>query len=215
MSNPNEKSPHYAIKDALPIAPVKLAALEGCRDFAQMVDAHLVAFRRQDAEELDMRRDDRNYRNYVKDSFLLKFSCIRFGSGEGKCVVEESVRGCDIFALVDVTNYTITYKVNGNLNHMSPDNHFQDLKRLIAATTAGAHRVNVIMPFLYEGRQHKRNKRESLDCAIALQELAKMGVANIITFDAHDPRVQNSIPLSGFDNFLPTYQLMKTLLAHD
>ena len=130
-------------------------------------------------------------------------------------MINESVRGADIFAMVDVTNYSLTYNVSGFTNHMSPDDHFQDLKRVIGSSVATAHRVNVIMPFLYEGRQHKRTKRESLDCAMALEELVNMGVSNIITFDAHDPRVQNSIPLSGFDNFMPTYQFVKTLLKHD
>lgn len=129
--------------------------------------------------------------------------------------MEESVRGTDIYAMVDVTNYSLTYKVSGFTNHMSPDDHYQDLKRIIGATVSTAHRVNVIMPFLYEGRQHKRTHRESLDCAMMLEELVNMGVQNIITFDAHDPRVQNAIPLSGFDNFMPTYQFVKALFKHD
>ena len=121
-------------------------------------------------------------------------------------IVNESVRGTDIFCMVDVTNHSLTYKMSGYVNHMSPDDHYQDLKRIIGATASTAHRINVIMPFLYESRQHKRTHRESLDCAMALEELVSMGVSNIITFDAHDPRVQNAIPLSGLDNFMPTYQ---------
>lgn len=205
----------YVFNDVLPVAPLKIAALESCRDLAQKVNDHVVQFRRNDAEELLRRKKDLNYRGYDVDSYLLKCSCPRFGSGEAKAVVNESVRGVDLFAMVDITNYSIPYTVCGYTNHMSPDDHYQDLKRIIGATVATAHRVNVIMPFLYEGRQHKRTKRESLDCAMALEELVKMGVSNIITFDAHDPRVQNAIPLHGFDNFMPTYQFVKTLFDHD
>ena len=206
---------NYVFHDSLPVAPLKLAALESCMDLAAQVNDHIVSFRRNDIEELLRRKEDLNYRGYDVDSYLLDLKCPRFGSGEAKAVINESVRGADIFAMVDVTNYSLTYNVSGFTNHMSPDDHYQDLKRVIGASVATAHRVNVIMPFLYEGRQHKRTKRESLDCAMALEELVKMGVSNIITFDAHDPRVQNSIPLSGFDNFMPTYQFVKTLLKHD
>lgn len=206
---------HYVFNDILPIAPLKIAALESCRSFAEKVNSHIVEFRKNDTEELIRRQKDLNYRGYNVDSYLLKCSCPRFGSGEAKAVIHESVRGADLFAMVDVTNYSISYSVCGYTNHMSPDDHFQDLKRIIGATVATAHRVNVIMPFLYEGRQHKRTKRESLDCAMALEELISMGVSNIITFDAHDPRVQNAIPLSGFDNFMPTYQFIKTLFGYD
>ena len=142
------------------------------------------------------------------DSYLLDCSCPRFGTGEAKAVINESVRGADLYIMVDITNYSLSYSMYGYTNHMSPDDHYQDLKRIIGASVATAHRVNVIMPFLYEGRQHKRSKRESLDCAMALRELVSMGVSNIITFDAHDPRVQNAIPLHGFDNFMPTYQFV-------
>lgn len=206
---------NYVFHDSLPVAPLKLAALESCRELATQVNDHIVSFRRNDMEELLRRKEDLNYRGYDVDSYLLDLKCPRFGSGEAKAVINESVRGADIFAMVDVTNYSLTYNVSGFTNHMSPDDHYQDLKRVIGSSVATAHRVNVIMPFLYEGRQHKRTKRESLDCAMALEELVKMGVSNIITFDAHDPRVQNSIPLSGFDNFMPTYQFVKTLLKHD
>ena len=205
---------NYVFNDSLPVAPLKIAALESIKPFAQKVNDHIVRFRRNDTEELIRRKADLHYRGYDVDSYLLDCTCSRFGSGEAKAVINESVRGADIFIMVDVTNYSMTYKVSGNINHMSPDDHYQDLKRIIGATAATAHRVNVIMPFLYEGRQHKRTKRESLDCAMALQELVAMGVSNI-TFDAHDPRVQNAIPLNGFDNFMPTYQFVKALFKHD
>lgn len=205
----------YVFNDVLPVAPLKIAALESCRGLAQKVNDHVVQFRRNDAEELLRRKQDLNYRGYDVDSYLLDCSCPRFGTGEAKAEIHESVRGVDLFAMVDITNYSIPYTVCGYTNHMSPDDHYQDLKRIIGATSATAHRVNVIMPFLYEGRQHKRTKRESLDCAMALEELVKMGVSNIITFDAHDPRVQNAIPLHGFDNFMPTYQFVKALFEHD
>ena len=205
----------YVFSDSLPVAPLKIAALESCRPLAQKVNDHIVNFRKNDTEELLRRKADLRYRGYDVSSYLLDFSCPRFGSGEAKAIVNESVRGTDIFAMVDVTNYSMTYTLSGITNHTSPDDHYQDLKRVIAATVATAHRVVVVMPFLYEGRQHKRSKRESLDCALALQELADMGVSNIVTFDAHDPRVQNAIPLCGFDNFMPTYQFMKALFQHD
>lgn len=205
----------FVFQNSLPVAPLKLAALESCRDLAQKVNDHIVTFRKNDTEELLRRKEDLNYRGYDAESYLLNCACPRFGTGEAKAVLNESVRGTDIFAMADITNYSLTYTVNGYTNHMSPDDHFQDLKRIIGACSATAHRVNVIMPFLYEGRQHKRSKRESLDCAMALVELINMGVSNIITFDAHDPRVQNAIPLHGFDNFMPTYQFVKALFSHD
>ncbi len=205
----------FVFQNSLPVGPLKLAALDSCRDLAQKVNDHIVTFRKNDTEELLRRKEDLNYRGYDAESYLLKCSCPRFGTGEAKAVLNESVRGTDIFAMADITNYSLTYTVNGYTNHMSPDDHFQDLKRLVGACGATAHRVNVIMPFLYEGRQHKRSKRESLDCAMALVELINMGVSNIITFDAHDPRVQNAIPLKGFDNFMPTYQFVKALFSHD
>ena len=205
----------FVFQNSLPVGPLKLAALESCKDLAQKVNDHIVTFRKNDTEELLRRKEDLNYRGYDAESYLLNCSCPRFGTGEAKAVLNESVRGTDIFAMADITNYSLTYTVNGYTNHMSPDDHFQDLKRIIGACSATAHRVNVIMPFLYEGRQHKRSKRESLDCAMALVELINMGVSNIITFDAHDPRVQNAIPLHGFDNFMPTYQFVKALFSHD
>ena len=208
-------SNQYVFNDRLPIAPLKIAALESCRPLAEMVNSHIVNFRRNDSEELKRRQQDLQYRGYDVDSYLLDCVCPRFGTGEAKGVINESVRGTDIFVMVDVTNYSLTYKISGYVNHMSPDDHYQDLKRIIGACASTAHRINVIMPFLYESRQHKRTNRESLDCAMALEELIHMGVDNIITFDAHDPRVQNAIPLSGLDNFMPTYQFVKAIFQHD
>lgn len=201
----------YAFKNTLPVAPLKICALESCRDFAEKVDKYIVDFRRNDTAALLSERANVEYRGYDRSSYLINASCPRFGTGEGKAVINESVRGSDLFIMVDVVNYSLTYSVCGHTTCMSPDDHYQDLKRTIAASVANAHRVNVVMPFLYEGRQHKRNKRESLDCATALEELSNMGVSNIITFDAHDPRVQNAIPLHGFDNFMPTYQFIKAI----
>ena len=204
----------YSFENSIPIGPLKIAALDSCKDVAKKGDDYIVSFRQHDAEALAQRQSMLDFRGYDSKSYLLDFSCPRFGSGEAKCVLKESVRGSDIFAMVDVTNYSLTYQLCGEVNHMSPDNHYQDLKRLIGSCR-GARRVNVVMPFLYEGRQHKRNRRESLDCALALEELIDMGVSNIITFDAHDPRVQNAIPLHGFDNFTPPYQFIKALLKKE
>ncbi|MBQ6361015.1 MAG: ribose-phosphate pyrophosphokinase [Lachnospiraceae bacterium] len=187
----------------LPRGPLALIALPGCEDLVSHVDSYLASWRR--TRELPVA-------GYRKDSFLLNVSLPRFGSGEGKGVLNASVRGLDIFIIADVSNYSVEYSMYGEKNPMSPDDHFQNLKRIIAAVGGKAKRVNVIMPFLYEGRQHKRQARESLDCAVALQELAAMGVENIITFDAHDPRVQNAIPMNGFETIMPTYQFMKTLM---
>ena len=157
-------------------------------------------------------KKDPAFHGYIENNYLVSLSTPRFGTGEAKAVFGESIRGKDLFLLVDVCNHSITYEMNGYTNHMSPDDHYQDLKRVISACNGKARRINVIMPFLYEGRQHKRNGRESLDCAYALEELRDMGISNFITFDAHDPRVQNSIPLNGFDNFTPPYQFIKALL---
>lgn len=197
------------LERSIPVAPLKIAALKGCMDLASEVDNYLVQFRH---DLVAHNSHSINWSGYVEDSFLLGCDCPRFGSGEAKGKITESVRGMDLFLMVDVINHSITYKMYGYENHMSPDDHYQDLKRIIAAATGKAHRINVIMPFLYESRQHKRTSRESLDCALALQELVSMGVSNIITFDAHDPRMMNSIPLSGFDNFMPTYQFLKALI---
>ena len=197
------------LENSIPVAPIKIAALKGCEELAKKVDQYLVQFRK------DLVAHNANglaLSGYSEESFLVDCECPRFGSGEAKGKLNESVRGKDLFVMCDITNYSIKYRINGYENHMSPDDHFQDLKRIISAATGKAHRINVIMPFLYEGRQHKRTKRESLDCALALQELVNMGVSNIITFDAHDPRVMNAIPLNGFDSFMPTYQFLKALL---
>ena len=197
-----------ALEKTLPIAPLKLVAMESCKDLGHKVNDYLVSFRKDTINEITT---SPLYTNYKSNSYLVDCSCPRFGSGEAKGILKETIRGTDLFIMTDVCNYSLTYSVNGHLNHMSPDDHYQDLKRIISAATGKAHRINVIMPFLYESRQHKRTKRESLDCALALEELNAMGVTNIITFDAHDPRVQNAIPLSGFDSFDPPYQFMKAL----
>ena len=197
------------LEKSTPVAPVRIAALAGCQDLANEVDKKLVKFRK---ELVAKKKPSQIPQGYSLPSFLVDSEIIRFGTGEGKGHIKESVRGADLFIMVDITNYSLTYKVCGHENHMSPDNHFQDLKRIISAATGKAHRINVIMPFLYEGRQHRRTKRESMDCALMLQELRDMGVSNFITFDAHDPRVQNAIPLDGFDNFFPTYQFLKALV---
>lgn len=194
---------------SIPVAPLKLATTEGCRDFATKVNDTLVQYRHTNPSHA---ADNIACKGYSETSYLIDCSCPRFGSGEGKGILHESVRGTDLYIFSDITNYSVTYKVCGMTNYMSPDNHFQDIKRLISASDGKAKRLNVIMPFLYEGRQHKRSGRESLDCALALQELVNMGVTNILTFDAHDPRVQNAVPLISFDTFMPTYQFLKAIL---
>lgn len=197
------------LENAMPVAPLKVIALESAKDLGNKVNDYLVKFR---ANINNVHKNDPSMIGYVSDNYLVNELTPRFGTGEGKAVINESIRGKDVYFLVDVCNHSLTYKMFGQENHMSPDDHYQDLKRLIAAATGKAHRITVIMPFMYEGRQHKRNGRESLDCAYALEELASMGVDNFITFDCHDPRVQNSTPLCGFDNFTPNYQFAKTLL---
>ena len=197
------------LEKTLPMAPLKIVALDSCKELGQKVNDYIVSFRNSATETSPELAE---LANYDFDNYLVEASCPRFGSGEAKGMLKESVRGKDLFIMVDVCNHSLTYSVNGYTNHMSPDDHYQDLKRIISAATGKARRINVIMPFLYESRQHKRSKRESLDCALALEELTAMGVSNIITFDAHDPRVANAIPLKGFDNFMPTYQFMKALL---
>ena len=196
------------LEKTLPVAPLKLVAMESCSELGQKVNDHIVSFRKNTINEVS---ESPLYVNYRSKNYLVDCCCPRFGSGEGKGILKETIRGTDLFIMTDVCNHSLTYTVNGHPNHMSPDDHFQDLKRIISAATGKAHRITVIMPFLYESRQHKRTKRESLDCALALEELASMGIANIITFDAHDPRVQNAIPLNGFDSFNPLYQFMKAL----
>ena len=200
------------MEKALPTAPLKIAALESCKDLAEKVDPYIVSFRKTSLHDFLY---PAIYSSYEADSYLAKNSCPRFGSGEAKGMFGESIRGKDLFIMVDVCNYSQTYSLCGMVNHMSPDDHYQDLKRVIAAAGGKARRINVIMPFLYESRQHKRSGRESLDCALALEELVDMGVENIITFDAHDPRVQNAIPLKGFETVQPIYQFIKYLLKNE
>ncbi len=200
------------ILDNIPIGSLGIIALDGCKDMGKMIDEFLVTWRKEESPVVH--KDDVVYNGYERDTYLVDARIPRFGSGEAKGIIGESVRGRDLYLMVDVCNYSLTYSLSGYTNHMSPDDHFQNLKRVIAAVGGKARRLNVIMPFLYESRQHKRNSRESLDCALALQELVRMGVDNIITFDAHDPRVQNAIPLSGFETVKPTYQFMQGLLRN-
>ena len=199
------------ILENIPVGSLGLISLAGCEELGKKVDDYLVKWRHESGNAF---LDDIAFSGYEKDSYLLDARVPRFGSGEAKGVLGESVRGKDLYLMVDVCNYSITYSLAGKTNHMSPDDHFQNLKRIIAAIGGKGRRINVIMPFLYESRQHKRSSRESLDCALALQELVRMGVENIITFDAHDPRVQNAIPLSGFETVSPTYQFIKGLLRN-
>nr|WP_304580836.1 ribose-phosphate pyrophosphokinase [uncultured Acetatifactor sp.] len=200
----------HEIENAMPVAPLKIIALSSARKMGERVNDYLVEFRKNIHN--DKVKTDPAFQGYSEDNYLAEVETPRFGSGEGKASIQESIRGKDLFLLVDVCNHSITYNMHGFTNHMSPDDHYQDLKRVISACNGKAHRINVIMPFLYEGRQHKRNGRESLDCAFVLRELRDMGIANFITFDAHDPRVQNAIPLNGFDNFTTPYQFIKALL---
>lgn len=195
--------------NTIPVGPLALVPLSGCKEMGAKVDSYLAEWRRERENE---HKSSITFAGYQKDSYIVEAKVPRFGSGEAKGVLEKSVRGDDVFVMVDVCNYSLTYSMCGHVNHMSPDDHYQNLKRVIASIGGKAKRINVIMPFLYESRQHKRTGRESLDCALALQELVRMGVSNIITFDAHDPRVQNAIPLRGFETVMPTYQFIKYLL---
>lgn len=195
----------------IPVGALGIIALDGCKEMGKRVDDYIVKWRREDGPEY---KNDIVFNGYERDTYLVNAKVPRFGSGEAKGILGESVRGRDLYLMVDVCNYSLTYSLTGHINHMSPDDHYQNLKRVIAAIGGKGRRINVIMPFLYESRQHKRSSRESLDCALALQELVRMGVDNIITFDAHDPRVQNAIPLSGFETVRPTYQFIKGLLRH-
>ena len=200
------------IIETIPVGPLGLIPLKSCTGLGKKVDDYLVEWRRERESE---HKSTIAFSGYQRDSYILEANTPRFGSGEGKGTIEESVRGDDLYIMVDVCNYSLTYSLFGMTNHMSPDDHFQDLKRIIAAAAGKARRINVIMPFLYESRQHKRSGRESLDCAMALQELVNMGVENISTFDAHNPRVQNSIPLKGFETVQPIYQFLKHLLKNE
>lgn len=202
---------HNKLAETIPVGNLGILALESSREMGNRVNDYIVEWRQ---ERSRMEAPASSIADYSKDSYLIDCACPRFGSGEAKGLIRESVRGDDLFLLVDVCNYSLTYKVCGQVNHMSPDDHYQDLKRLIAAVGGKARRITVIMPFLYESRQHRRSSRESLDCALALQELTQMGVESIITFDAHDPRVQNAIPLKSFETVQPTYQFIKALLKN-
>ncbi len=197
--------------ETIPVGSLGIIPLEGCRDLGKKVDSYLVKWREERENE---HKESLAFSGYMRPSYILDAKVPRFGSGEAKGLINESVRGTDLYLMVDVCNYSLTYKMGGFENHMSPDDHYQDLKRIIAAVGGKARRITVIMPFLYESRQHKRTSRESLDCAMALQELTSMGVDNIITFDAHDPRVQNAIPLHGFETIQPAYQFIKGLLKN-
>ena len=200
---------HDKLAETMPTGTLGILALESSRDMGQRVNDYIVGWRRERAKKHTAAS---SFAGYSRDSFIIDSTCPRFGSGEAKGIIRQSVRGDDIYLLVDVCNYSLTYTVCGQTNHMSPDDHYQDLKRIIAAAGGKARRITVIMPFLYESRQHRRSARESLDCALALQELTQMGVESIITFDAHDPRVQNAIPLKSFETVQPTYQFIKALL---
>lgn len=197
--------------ETIPVGSLGIIPLEGCRSLGEKVNDYLVKWRTVRESE---HKNSLAFAGYQRDSYILQTKVPRFGTGEAKGVILESVRGSDLYILVDVANYSLTYSLCGHENHMSPDDHYQDLKRIIAAVGGKARRITVIMPFLYESRQHKRSARESLDCALALQEMVHMGVDNIVTFDAHDPRVQNAIPLHGFETVQPTYQFIKGLLKH-
>lgn len=197
--------------ETIPVGSLGIIPLEGCKTLGEKVDYYLVKWRTERESE---HKSSLAFAGYQRNSYILGAKVPRFGSGEAKGIILESVRGTDLYLLVDVANYSLTYSLSGHENHMSPDDHYQDLKRIIAAVGGKARRITVIMPFLYESRQHKRTSRESLDCALALQEMVAMGVDNIITFDAHDPRVQNAIPLHGFETVQPTYQFIKGILKN-
>ncbi len=197
--------------ESIPYGTLGIIPLESSKPIGQKVDAYIASWRKEKAEDSPHLMQFEGYR---RESYIIDAVCPRFGSGEGKGVINESVRGLDLYILVDVCNHSLTYNIFGHKNHMSPDDHYQDLKRIIAAVGGKARRITVIMPFLYESRQHKRSARESLDCALALRELINMGVESIITFDAHDPRVQNAIPLKSFETVQPTYQFIKAMLRN-
>lgn len=197
------------LENKLPVAPLKLVVMDSAKELGEEINAYLVEFRRHLQNTF---QNMPSWEGYAENSYLTQADCPRFGTGEAKGIFYESIRGKDLYILVDICNHSITYTINGHINHKSPDDHYQDLKRIIAAATGKAHRINVIMPFLYEGRQHKRSNRESLDCAFMLEELYSMGINNFITFDAHDPRVCNAIPLHSFDNYITPYQFIRGLL---
>lgn len=193
----------------IPYGPLGIIALPGCEKIAAKIDNYIVNWRKEQAEE---HKDTIAFYGYQRDTYMIDTTIARFGSGEGKAVINDTIRGYDLFIIADCFNYSVTYNMYGMDVPKSPDDHFSDLKRVISAASSKAKRINVIMPMLYEGRQHKRSSRESLDCAMALQELTHLGVENIITFDAHDQRVQNSIPHKSFENVMPAYQQIKALV---
>lgn len=195
--------------ESIPVGSLGIISMHGCEELGKHIDEYLVKWR---AERQNEHKNTIAFAGYQRDTYKINAVCPRFGTGEGKGTIRQSIRGYDLFIISDVFNHGCTYKMYGQEVPMSPDEHYQDLKRVIAAAAGKARRITVIMPMLYEGRQHKRSSRESLDCALALQELVHMGVENIITFDAHDARVQNAIPLSGFENVQPTYQMIKALI---
>lgn len=201
----------HKLEETLPVAPLGIIAMESAADLGIRVNDYLVQFRHT---LHTMPANDPAFRGYTEDSYLVDYRCPRFGSGESKGEIRQSVRGMDLFIITDVCNPSITYKMHGFTNHMSPDDHYQDLKRIIASACGKARRINIIMPFLYEGRQHKKSGWESLDAAVMFSELYEMGISNFITFDAHDPRISNAAPIGGFDDFMASYQFLKALLKN-
>ena len=194
---------------AAPVGKLGILVHPSCKELGDKINSHIVRWRNK---FINKHANESVFEEYTKDSYLIQANCPRFGTGEAKALIKESVRGVDLYIIADILNYSLEYTVCGHKNHMSPDDIFSDIKRLIGAASGKPKSITVIMPFLYESRQHRRSSRESLDCAFALQELMNMGVDNVLTFDAHDPRVQNAIPLKGFDNVMPTYQFVKGLL---
>ena len=200
---------HEQLERKIPYAPLALAVMPSAESLGRKINDYLVSFRHS-AHNISAL--DPAFKEYSRDTYLMNLECIRYGTGEGKAILKDSARGKDVFILTDVMNYSLTYRLNGFTNFMSPDDHFQDIKRVISALNGKAKRVNVIMPFLYEGRQHNRTNRESMDGALMFKELVDMGVSNFITFDAHDPRIQNIAPLVNFDNYNPPYQFLRTIM---
>lgn len=198
-------------KITVPVAPLRLIVMDNCMELGEAVNRHLVSLRNQRVGNDPVL----SMEGYIDDTYMVPYALTRFGTGEGKASILHSIRGTDLYILADPINHSISYKIHQTDNRKSPDDHFQDLKRLIAAGSGHPHRITVIMPFLYESRQHKKDKLESLDCALALQELADMGVENFVTFDAHDPRVQNAIPIKSFENFFTSLQFIQALIESE
>ena len=193
----------------VPVGKLGIIVHPSCAELGKRIDQYIVNWRKEREHE---HKENVVFKDYEQDTYIIDATCSRFGTGEAKALISDSVRAVDLYILADVLNYSLKYKVCGHENHMSPDDIYADVKRIIGAASGKPKSITVIMPFLYESRQHKRSSRESLDCAYALQELTAIGVDNVLTFDAHDPRVQNAIPLKGFDNIMPTYQFIKALL---